>query len=88
MFCGGGGGRGGEGVSRSDILPLSRSGVPGKEPGGVCSLCCWLEGLLILKTCSTILWRFESCGLGAVRWAACAAAAYTAAVSSAACCSW
>ena len=88
MFCGGGGGGGGGGVSRSAVLPLGRSGVPGKAPGGVCSLCCWLEGVLIPKTCSTILWRLESCGLGAGRWAACAAAACAAAASSAACCSW
>ena len=88
VFCGDGGGGGGGGVSHSAVLPLGRSGVHGKAPGGVCCLCCWLEGILIPKTCSTILWRLESCGLGTGRWAACPAAACAAAASSAACCSW
>ena len=70
MFCGGGGGGGGGGVSHSTVLPLGRSGVPGKAPGGVCSRCCWLEGGLIPKTCSTMLWRLESCGRVAGRCAA------------------
>ena len=50
VFCGGGGGGGAGGVSRSTVLPLGRSGVPGKAPGGVCSLCCWLAGVVIPKT--------------------------------------
>ena len=94
MFCGGGrGGGGGGGVSRSAVLPLGRSRVPGKATGGVYSLCCWLEGGLIPKTCSTILGRLESCGLVAGRCAAAkaawdAAAVAVAAAKSATCCSW
>ena len=88
VFCGRGGGGGGGGVSHSAVLPLSRSGVPEKASGGVCSLCCWLEGILNPKTYSAILWRLESCGFGAGHWAAYAAAACAAAASSAACCFW
>ena len=89
MFCGGGGGGGGGGVSRSTVLSLGRSGVPRKPPGGVCSRCCWLEGVLIPKACSTMLRHLESCGRVAGRCAAwdAAAAAAVAAVRSGACCS-
>ena len=86
MFCGGRSGGGGGEISRSTVLPLGHSGVPGKAPGGVCSLCCRLEGVLIPKTCSTMLWRLESCGRVAGRCPTReAAAAGVAAAGSAAC---
>ena len=88
MFCGGGGDGEGIGVSRFAILPLDHSGLPEKAPDGLCSLYCWLEGVLIPKTCSTILCHLKSCGLVAGRWSACAPAPYAAAACSAACCSW
>ena len=92
VFCWGGGGGGRGGVSHSTVLLLGRSVLPGKVSDGICSLCCWLVGGLIPKSCSPMLWNLERCGLvdgrcAAAKGASNAAAAAVATAKSAACCS-
>ena len=70
-----GGSGGGGGVSLSAVFPLGCSSVPEKVPSGICSLSCWLVSVLYLNTCSTLLWRLESCGLSAQLYATCATGA-------------